>query len=178
MTNIVYIATSMDGYIADSQGGIDWLESVPAPPDDDLGWEDFICRVDALVMGRISFESVIGFDVGWPYPVPGIILSSTMKSAPKELADHVTFAQGSPEQIVSRAADLGYANLYIDGGKTIQRFLQADLIDELIVTEIPILLGGGIPLFGGLDQSLMFELVETKVLLNQLVKKHHKRKRD
>jgi len=110
------------------------------PKGNDLGFSNFIAKVDAVVMGRITFETVVGFGMGWSYPVPGLILSSTLNTAPVGFADHVAFASGTPSEIVGIAKEKGYSNLYIDGGKTIQRFLRADLIDELIVSEIPILL--------------------------------------
>ena len=135
-------------------------------------------RVDAIVMGRITFETVLGFGLGWHYPIPGIVLSSTMNSAPEGFAQHVQFANGSPSEIVQLAKEQGFENLYIDGGKTVQRFLQEDLIDELIITELPLLLGGGDRLFGQLEEQLPFELVSTEVLLGQLVKRHYRRKRD
>jgi dihydrofolate reductase len=177
MTNIVYIATSLDGYIAGPDGDLDWLNTIPTPEGNDLGFSDFIARVDAVVMGRNTFEAVVGFGLGWPYPVPGLILSATLRTAPEAFSDKVTFASGTPDEIVGIAKEKGYSNLYVDGGKTIQGFLRADLIDELIVSEIPILLGGGERLFGQLDQHLEFELVGTEVLLNQIIKKHFRRKR-
>jgi dihydrofolate reductase len=178
MSNIVYIATSLDGYISAPDGSLDWLNYVPIPDGDDLGFADFVKGIDAIVMGRITFETVLGFGSGWPYPVPGIVLSSTLKSAPEDIADHVQFAHGPPREIVQLAKEQGYENLYVDGGKTVQRFLREDLIDQLIITEIPLLLGDGDRLFGELDQPLQFELIGTEVLLNQLVKKHYRRKRD
>ncbi len=177
MSNMIYIATSLDGYIADADGGVEWLHRIPVPEGDDLGFSDFMARVDAVVMGRITFETVAGFGIGWPYPIPGLILSSTVTQAPPELAEHVSFASGTPAEIVLVAAQRGYTNLYIDGGATVQRFLCADLIDEMIVSEIPTLLGGGVRLFGPLDQPLDFELITTQVLLDQIVKKHYRRKR-
>ena len=101
-----------------------------------------------------------------------------MKSAPEEFADHIQFANGTPGEIVQLANKQGFENLYIDGGTTVQRFLREDLIDELIITEIPLLLGGGDRLFGELNQSIGFELIDTKVFLNQLVRKRYRRKRD
>lgn len=177
MSNIVYIATSLDGYIAAPDGNLDWLETVPNPDGDDLGFFEFMTRVDAVVMGRVTFETVMGFDMGWGYPVPGIILSSTLSAAPAPFDEHVQFTQGAPADIVAMAEQQGFDHLYIDGGVTIQQFLAADLIDEMIITEIPILLGGGQSLFGHLDQSMRFELVGTETLLNQLVKRHYRRKR-
>jgi dihydrofolate reductase len=177
MANIIYIATSLDGYIADSKGKVEWLQSVPVPEGDDLGFSDFMANVDAIIMGRVTFETIVGFGIGWHYGVPGIILSSTMTSAPKEFAEYVTFASGAPREIVDLAKGLGYSNLYVDGGATAQRFLRDDLIDELIISEIPVLLGDGVRLFGELDQRLNFELVGTEVLADQIVKKHYRRKR-
>lgn len=177
MSNIVYIATSIDGYISAPDGGLEWLNYIPTPEGDDLGFAKFMQRVDAVVMGRVTFETVIGFGAGWPYPIPGLILSSTMNSAPQDFANHVEFASGSPTEIVEMAKERGFENLYVDGGKTIQNFLRADLIDELIISEIPLLLGGGDRLFGSLDQWLDFELIGTEVLLNQIVQKRLQRKR-
>jgi dihydrofolate reductase len=177
MTNIVYIGTSLDGFISAPDGGLDWLSYVPIPEGDDLGFSEFMDRVDAVVMGRKTFETLIGFGVGWHYPKPGLILSSTLKSAPEAFADHIQFASGTPSEIVTLAKQLGYENLYIDGGVTVQRFLRDDLIDEMIITEIPILLGRGDRLFGDLDQQLGFELIESKVLFNQLVRRQYRRKR-
>ena len=178
MSNIVYIATSIDGYISAPDGGGEWLNYVPAPQGNDLGFAKFMERVDAVVMGRATFETVVGFGVGWPYSIPGLILSSTMDSAPQDFADHVDFASGSPTEIVEIAKEKGFENLYVDGGKTIQSFLRSDLIDELIISEIPLLLGGGDQLFGSLDQRLDFELIGTEILLNQIVQKRLRRKRD
>jgi dihydrofolate reductase len=142
MSNSVYIATSLDGYISAPDGSLEWLSSVSNPEDSDLGFSAFMERVDAVVMGRITFETVLGFGSGWPYSIPGIVLSSTMNSAPEDVAGHVQFARGSPGEIVELASKQGFDNLYIDGGKTIQNFLEEDLIDEFFITEIPLLLGG------------------------------------
>lgn len=177
MSNIVYIATSIDGHISSPDGTLDWLGTVPNPKGDDLGFSKFMDVVDAVVMGRLTFETVIGFGLGWHYPIPGIVLSSTLESVPAEFANDVQLTSGSPAEVVQFAQSSGFNNLYIDGGNTIQRFLQADMIDELIVTEIPILLGGGDRLFGSLEEQLTFELVSTDILLEQMVKKHYRRKR-
>jgi dihydrofolate reductase len=177
MSNIVYIATSLDGYIAGPKGELDWLDTVPNPASDDLGFAEFMTQVDAVVMGRITFEAVVGFGHGWPYPVPGLVLSTTSRSAPEGFADKVRFAHGTPEEIVVMARGLGYVNLYIDGGNTIQRFLDADLIDEMIVSEIPILLGEGRRLFGAHAGRMEFELLGTETMLGQILKKRYRRKR-
>ena len=177
MTNIVYIGTSLDGYIASEDGSLDWLDTVPNPEGSDLGFGKFIDRVDAVVMGRLTFETVMSFGLGWHYPVPGIILSSTLKELPEEFAEKTRLTSGTPEEVISYAKKAGFENLYIDGGTTIQRFLKADLIDELIITEVPILLGGGDRLFGKLDEHMKYTLAETETLLGQLVKRRYLRDR-
>ena len=177
MANFVYIAVSLDGYISPQDGSLDWLATVPNPDGDDLGFSEFIQRVDAIVMGRLTFETLEGFGIDWHYPVPGIVLSSTMTGLPDKFRDSAALTSGSPEEVVSYASDLGYKNLYIDGGTTIQNFLRSDLIDELILTEIPILLGGGDRLFGVLDAPQKFSLIETTTLLGQMVKRRYKRVR-
>ena len=177
MSNIVYIGASLDGYISGKDGDLEWLEYVPVPKGDDMGFSDFMSRIDAVVMGRKTFETLIGFKVGWHYPKPGLILSTTLESVPDEFAGRVRITSGTPAEIVELAREQGYENLYIDGGQTVQRFLRDDLIDEMIITEIPVLLGGGTRLFGELDRMLGFELLETKVLAKQLLRKHYRRHR-
>lgn len=176
-TNIVYLGLSLDGYIAGPDGDLGWLEYVPVPEGDDLGYGAFMQRIDAVVMGRITFETVLGFGMGWHYGKPGIILSSTLTEVPSEVADQVQLAHGTPADIVAVAEAQGYQSLYIDGGVTVQQFLQADLVDEMILATIPILVGGGIPLFGTLAGPLGFELLGSEVLADQIVKNHYRRKR-
>jgi len=177
MPNIVYIATSLDGYIADKKGGLDWLHSVSNPDHMDLGWSDFMSQTDALIMGRNTFETVCGFDVAWPYPKPVFVLSNTMNSIPEAYSDKAEIISGPLLQIIESLKARGFTRLYIDGGKTIQSFLQADLIDELIITQIPVLLGGGAPLFSLLANPLTFELVSSQVQLDAIVQTRYRRQR-
>ena len=175
MGNIVYVGTSIDNYVADRNGGLEWLESVPNPGKSDFGWDDFLSTIDAVVMGRKTFETVIGFNIPWPYPVPAFILSSTMKSLPEGFEGDAVIISGIPEEIDSKIREKGYENIYIDGGSTIQKYLKSDLIDDLIITKIPILLGGGISLFSDLPDHIMFEHLSTEVMIDQLVKSHYRR---
>jgi dihydrofolate reductase len=175
--NLVFIATSLDGYIADRNGGLDWLESVPNPDNQDLGYDKFIDRVDAIVMGKITFETVCNFDCPWPYSKPVFVLSNSLSELPKEHKEKGEIVNGNLKDIIKRLNEREYNSLYIDGGVTVQNFLKEDLIDELIITTIPILLGGGIPLFTELPQELNFDLVESEVYLNALVQSRFKRKR-
>ena len=173
--NRVFIARSLDGYIADRKGGLDWLNLIPNPDQKDLGYESFIKEIDAIVMGRQTFQTVLGFDMEWPYPVPVFILSSSLESVPENLKGKVEILKGTPTEILEQIHLRGYKRLYIDGGLTIQRFLKEDLIDEIIISTIPILLGGGVPLFGELPEALEFEHVRSELYLDAVVQDHYKR---
>jgi len=184
--NSVFIATSLDGYIADSQGGLDWLQSVPNPEGLDMGYRKFMDRVDALVMGRNTFETVCGFGGEWPYEKPVFVLSSSIRDVPDELLGkveclHPTVISGGegdsvraqPEDVVSHLQSRGYFRLYLDGGALIQSFLSSGLVHEMIVTQMPVLLGGGTRLFGQLSDPLQFTLVASEVFLGQVVQSHY-----
>ncbi|WP_027855966.1 dihydrofolate reductase family protein [Marinobacterium jannaschii] len=177
MANFVYIATSLDGYIADKDGGLEWLDKIPNPDNVDMGWAAFMAQIDALVMGRNTFDTVCGFDLPWPYEKPVFVLSNSLTEIPEEYRDNVELVAGDLPEVVDRLHERGYKNLYIDGGQTIQGFLQADLIDELIITQIPVLLGSGIPLFGHLARALDFEYVSSTPVLDAMQQTHYRRQR-
>lgn len=173
----MFIARSLDGYITDRNGGLDWLSSTPNPENLDFGYEKFMKNIDALVMGRISFETVCAFDCEWPYKKPVFVISKTLNAVPEEYIDKVEIVKGSVTEIIEFIHQKGYSRLYIDGGATVQSFLKADLIDELIITTIPVLLGGGTPLFTDLPEEMEFEHLESTVFLNALVQDCYRRKR-
>ena len=137
------------------------------------GYDEFMATVDALVMGRNTFETVLAFDA-WPYgKKPVIILSSKLSElkAPKDAVCH--FMTGAPQEIVARLTQRGMQHLYIDGGITIQRFLQAGLIQRMIITRIPVLLGTGIPLFGPFSHDIRFDHVTTRSFLSGMVQSEY-----
>lgn len=175
MKNSVFIATSLDGYISDKNGGIDWLHSIPNPDGDDMGYTNFMSSVDALVMGRTTFETVCGFDMDWPYVKPIFVLSNTLSEVPEKAKGKAHIVNGSLSGILEKIHQQGYQNLYIDGGKTIQGFLKEDLINEMVITIIPTLLGGGTRLFDELPNPLNFECVETKHFLGKVAQNHFRR---
>lgn len=175
MSNIVFIATSLDGYIADKEGGLDWLHSVPNPDNHDMGFSTIMERVDALVMGRNALDVILGFGGEWPYSKPVFVLSDTMNKVPEGYEDKVFLVKGVLESVLEELNGQGYKNLYIDGGKTVQSFLQQDLIDEMIITTIPVLLGGGAPLFGELVNPLNFKLYKSETYLAAIVQSHYLR---
>ena len=167
--NAVFIATSMDGYIADKNGGIDWLHSIPNPANNDMGYTEFMNTVDALIMGRATFETVCSFDIEWPYNKPVFVLSNSLEKVPQALSDKAEIVSGPLKEVLKSIRSKGYYKLYIDGGQTIQSFLKEDLIDELTITIIPILLGGGTPLFADLEKPLNFNCTKTTTYLEKVV---------
>ncbi|MFW9808885.1 MAG: dihydrofolate reductase family protein [Candidatus Thorarchaeota archaeon] len=174
MTNYVYIATSLDGFIATGDGGLDWLNEIPNSEKSDFGYAEFMRGIDAIVMGRKTFEKILAFDA-WPYDIPVYVLSKRRISIPDELDDKVEIITGNPKKVVDQLNELGHQNLYIDGGITIQGFLEEDLVDKMIITRVPVLLGEGIPLFGKLTQRLYFKHEKTEFLNEILSKSYYTR---
>lgn len=160
----VFVATSLDGFIARRDGSIDWLSkaAAEAPKGEDFGYQSFLASVDAIVMGRNTFEQVLGFDE-WPYGSRRVVvLSSRALDIPARLADRVSASSERPDDLVGRLSAEGARHLYIDGGATIQRFLAAGLIDDLTITLIPVILGDGRPLFGTLGGEISLKHVATR----------------
>lgn len=175
--NKVFIATSLDGFIADKEGNIDWLHSIPNPDKIDMGYNDFISKVDAIIMGRNTFETVLGFGIDWPYKIPVFVLSNTLKSLPEKLKnENVELISGPLKEVLVFVNNKNLNRLYIDGGKTIQNFLEEDLIHEMTITIIPILLGEGIHLFSKNTKNRIFECKESKIYLDQIVQNKFIRK--
>lgn len=168
-TGHVFIATSLDGFIARSDGNLDWLVKHQTP-DEDHGYGELMDSVDGIVMGRGTYETVLTFEP-WPYPKPLVVLSHTLESSdiPRHLADRVSISAQEPEELMRSLATEGWQHAYVDGGKVIQSFLRAGLIADLVVTRIPVLLGEGLPLFGVLDRDIDLGHIETKAFASGLV---------
>lgn len=186
MKKSVYIATSLDGFIARKNGAIDWLMSVENGDDDqltsdenvdaneDYGFAEFFSSVSCLVMGRNTFEKVLSFG-GWPYGEKRVVvMTKSLSSLPEDTPGEVELFSGSPEALVEKLKNEGEEHLYIDGGLLIQSFLRAGLIDEIVLTRIPVLIGEGLPLFGPLDEDIKLEHIETKTFDNGLVQSKYR----
>ena len=175
MRTSVYVGTSLDGFIAREDGDIDWLVKFQNKDVHD-SYGEFIKRIDAIVTGRGTYEKVLSFPE-WPYDKKVFVLSSSLTQVPDMLKEKVTILSMEPKEVLSHLSDEGFSNIYIDGGKVIQSFLNEDLIDELIITRVPVLIGTGIPLFGYVDNDLQFDHMQTDVYADGLIKSCYKRKR-
>lgn len=150
-----YIATSLDGFIARNDGSLDWLDAAQArvPAGEDCGYGAYMQGIDALVMGRNTYEKVLGFEP-WPYDKPVYVLSRSLQPLPGGSPEGVQWFRGELSELLALAQDNGHQRLYVDGGQAVQSFIAQALLQEITVTRIPVLLGQGLPLFGPLPAAL------------------------
>src|SRR6266436_1687109 len=158
MTVSVFIGASVDGFIARTNGDFDFL---PEGGGETHGYDEFMASDDALVIGRHTFEKVLTFDA-WPYGDKRVVVSSRALDLSAVVGGVVEQMAGSPAEIVSQLAASGAHHLYVDGGITIQRFLRAGLIQRLIITRVPVIIGDGIPLFGSLPHDVKLHHMATR----------------
>lgn len=174
----VYIATSLDGFIARENGSLDWLPGSDGQVDPQLGKEDFgynafFKSIDVLVMGRNTFELALAFGK-WPYTDKRVVvLSSTLKAVPEAFSDTVELRNCTASELYDELERSHARHVYVDGGKTIQGFLNAGLIKQMTITRIPVLIGSGIPLFGSLDHDIKLRHLETKTYANGFVQSRY-----
>ena len=172
MTASVFVGVSVDGFIARQNGDLDWL---PAGGGEPHGYDEFMASVDALVMGRKTFETVLAFET-WPYGTKRVVVLSSHPvdlSAAAARGAVVEQMGGEPAVVVSKLAARGAQHLYVDGGVTIQRFLRSGVIDRLVITRVPVLIGDGIPLFGSLPQDIRLRHVATRSYPSGLVQSEY-----
>lgn len=174
-----FLAASVDGLIARGDGSVDWLNEVNAamPPGEDGGYGAFIATVDAIVMGRRTFDVTLTFDA-WPHgAMPVHVMTRRGTAIPAPLAATVTASAESPEALVARLGAAGHRRLYVDGGATVRSFLAAGLIDDLTLTTIPVILGRGIPLFGTALPEAPLDLESVRTMPLGLVQSRYRVRR-
>jgi dihydrofolate reductase len=171
MTASVFIGTSVDGFIARPNDDLDFLPPGGGEPH---GYNEFIASVDALVIGRKTFETVLAFPA-WPYGEKRVVvLSSQPIDFSAVRGGVVEQMAGSPAEIVAKLAASGAHHLYVDGGITIQGFLRAGLVQRVVITRVPVLIGEGIPLFGSLPRDVRLHHVATQHYPSGLVKSEYR----
>lgn len=165
----VFIATSLDGYIARGDGDIDWLLRRDDPAEDH-GYDEFIADKEMIVMGRGSYEKALSFDE-WPYDRPVLVLSKQLAGGqvPSSLEGKVRFSDLSPSETMKALAGQNVRRAYVDGGQLVQSFLREGLIEDLVITTVPVLIGSGRPLFGALPQDVDLALVSSRSFPSGLV---------
>lgn len=165
----VFIATSLDGYIARPDGDIDWLLQRDDPTEDH-GYADFIADKDMIVMGRGSYEKVLTFDA-WPYDRPVLVLSQQLAGTPvpQALKGKVRFTNNTPTGVMAELAKEKVRRVYVDGGRLVQSFLRDGLVTDMVITTVPVLIGSGRPLFGALPRDIDLQLVSSRSFPSGLV---------
>lgn len=165
----VFIAISLDGFIARPNGDIGWLLQRDDPAEDH-GYTDFIEDKDVIVMGRGSYETVATFDP-WPYDRPVIVVSAQLAgtAVPGHLEGKLRFANLAPRALMEELARQGVRRIYVDGGQLIQSFLRDGLVADLVITTVPVLIGSGRSLFGELRHDVDLELVSSRSFPSGLV---------
>ncbi len=172
----MFIAASLDGFIARRDGSLDWLPGAngqpadpAAPSDGDYGYASFLASVDSLLMGRATYDTVLGF-AEWPYGTkPVAVLTTRDLVLPADPSAVVSAVSGDPAAVAARLVDQGRPRVYLDGGRTIQQFLAAGLVGRLVITRVPVLLGDGIPLFGPLPADVVLRHETTESFASGLV---------
>jgi dihydrofolate reductase len=165
----VFVGTSLDGFIARADGAFDFLPPGGGEPH---GYDEFMATVDALVIGRKTYETVLALGA-WPYGAKPTFVLSARPLAPAPVGAEVERMSGSPVEVVSQLVNRGIQHAYVDGGITIQRFLQARLIQRITITRVPVLIGTGIPLFGALPNDISLKHIATRQYASGLVKSEY-----
>jgi dihydrofolate reductase len=164
----VFVGTSLDGFLARPDGAFDFLPEDAEPH----GYDEFMASVDTLIIGRKTFETVLGFE-GWPYGDKRVVVLSHRALDVSCAKGKVEPMGGAPADIVARLETSGARHAYVDGGVTIQGFLRAGLIQRLVVTRVPVLIGLGRPLFGALPHDVKLRHVATRSYPSGLVQSEY-----
>jgi dihydrofolate reductase len=171
MTVSIFIGTSVDGFIARPNGDLDFLPEGGGEPH---GYNEFMATVDALVIGRKTFETVLAYPT-WPYGDKRVVVLSTRPIDFSAVRGGVVEQMaGTPAEVVAKLAASGAHHLYVDGGITIQGFLRAGLVQRLVITRVPVLIGEGIPLFGSLPRDMRLHHVATQHYPSGLVQSEYR----
>jgi dihydrofolate reductase len=173
----VFIGTSVDGFIARRDGDLGWLTGFSSLGEDH-GYDAHMARVDGIIMGRGTFEAVKDIEP-WVYDKTVLVLSRTMigSDIPQALQDKVELIHALPNEAMMIAEERGWRGVYIDGGAVMQSFLRAGLIDDMVISRVPVLIGEGLPLFGALNADVVLEHIETRSFKSGLVQSHYRVRR-
>ena len=169
MKSSVFVGTSLDGFIARANGDFDFLFPSGNEPH---GYEEFIATVDAIVMGSNTFE-VVRRMTPWPYATKSVFVLSSRRLAATPQGITVERLSGTPSEVTEALSARGLHHIYVDGGITIQRFLDAGLVDRLVITRVPVIIGTGIPLFGPTRRDIALEHIATRTFITGLVQSEY-----
>lgn len=170
-----FIAVSLDGYTARPNGKLDWLDNAAEKNSkEDYGYQQYIDSIDCIVLGRKTFEKAVSFPT-WPYERKRVIvLSQSLKKIPVEYEDKALLFNGDVQQLAVELQSYRFKHIYVDGGTTIQSFTRAELLDDIVLTQVPVLLGKGIPLFGEVAKDVKLKLIKSQSYSSGFVQSKYK----
>lgn len=173
-TGHVFIATSLDGFVARTDHRIDWLTKQQTTGEEH-GYEAFMDGVDGIIMGRGSYENVLTFG-DWPYSKPVVVMSRSLSPGdlPDALEDKVRLTTLAPTALMQSLAEEGWSRAYVDGGKVVQSFIREGLVDDIVLATIPILIGEGLSLFGAIEADIDLELLSSNSFPSGIVQSHYR----
>ena len=177
METIVYIATTLEGYITRPEGELDWL----IDPDfvdegEDYGFTKLLDSVSCVVMGRHTFESLMNAHE-WPCGNKRlVVMTQSMSELPEHTPETVELFAGEPAELVNKLALEGESKVFLDGGQLIRSFNAKGLVDRLILTRVPVLIGSGVPLFGALKTDIKWKHIRTQSYKSGLVQSEYIKK--
>jgi dihydrofolate reductase len=164
----VFVGASLDGFVARSDGAFDFLPDNPEPH----GYDEFFATVDAMVMGRKTYETALAFG-SWPYGNKPVFVLSTRPLTPAPPGAVVERVVGTPEEIMAQLAQRDIQHVYVDGGQTVQGFLRAGVIDRLTITRVPVIIGSGISIFGAVGHDIRLRHLTTRHFPSGLVQSEY-----
>lgn len=171
---VLYIAQSLDGYIATESGGLEWLDLVAAEGED-YGYNEFVATVDTVIIGRKTYDKVMSFGIEFPHKGRSThVVSRTLSGTTED----VSFYNGDISKLITEIRQSPGKHIYVDGGsELVLEMLKNDLVDRFIISIIPVMLGNGIRLFQSGFSQLNISLVDCVKYPSGLVQLHYSRKR-
>lgn len=169
-----FLGMSLDGFIAGPNDELDWLDQLAAPEGEDYGYLAFTSDIDALVMGRRTFETVIALVDDWPWSIPVVVMSSSLTELPDNAVNCEVY-NGTPAELAAFAEGRKWKKLYVDGGRLVSSVLNEGLLCSLTVSILPVVLGDGVPMLSGLDDAKWLQHVATKTYQNGMVQLTYER---
>lgn len=159
-----FLGTSLDGFIALPDGGLDWLSRGPGPAEDH-GFDAFLASVDTILLGRATWDVVRAFP-SWPYGEKPV---AVLTHRPEAGRHGERCLAGPPAEVLAALGAGGARRVYVDGGAVVSQFLAAGLLDELTISVLPVVLGAGIPLFQGAGPERWLRLASCRPFAGGMV---------
>lgn len=166
---VLYIATSLDGFIARPNGSLDWLTSFPQPENGDYGYNDLLNSIGTIIMGRKTYDEILAFGIDWPYTGYNTYVVTKNKSYKTKTPGTFTLNENLTTFVKNIKLKSEKDIWLVGGGELITAFINERLLDKMIISKVPVLLGDGIPLFAGKPEETKLKLINAQAFNTGLV---------